>query len=125
MRLPRGHIGKLRGLVARQQVDHRSGQVAAAHVGERLGVDHVVGVTGPQKRQEVQPALRSRGGKPSEIIVADLGADAVHASMPGAGVIDRHPARRFQPGASHADRLVAKAFLARGQEPEDVALGDA
>ena len=27
--------------------------------------------------------------------------------------------------SQHADRLVAKAFLARGQEPDDVALGDA
>ncbi len=122
MCLPRGRIGKLRGFVARQQVNHRSGQVTAAHVGERLEVDHVVGVTGPQKRQEVQPALRARGGKPSKIIVADLGADAVHASMSGAGVVDRDPGGALKPGPEHAAGLVPEPGLAVVQQPHHLAL---
>ena len=39
-------------------------------ISQRLVVDHVVGGASPQKRQEVQPALRAGGGEPGKISVA-------------------------------------------------------
>jgi hypothetical protein len=89
---PRRLIGKVPVGMAGQGFDDRAGQSALAHVG--LGIDHVIGVAGPQHFQEVQPALR--GG---EVIVANLCAVAV--LVPGAGVIDADPGRRFQPGPQH------------------------
>ena len=57
--------------------DYGAGQAALAHVGERLGVDHVVGVAGPQDLEEIQPALGRGGGERGEVVVAELGADGV------------------------------------------------
>ena len=48
--------GKCRSGVPGRARDHRTGQRPLAHVGERLGVDDVVGVAGPQHLEEVQPA---------------------------------------------------------------------
>ena len=50
-------VGEPLGRVIRQQADHGLGQVAAAHVGERIVIDHIVVVAGAQKLQEVQPAF--------------------------------------------------------------------
>src|SRR4051812_36760805 len=69
---PRRLIGKVPVGMAGQGFDDRAGQSALAHVG--LGIDHVIGVAGPQHFQEVQPALR--GGEGGEVIVANLCAVA-------------------------------------------------
>src|SRR4051812_38601109 len=47
-------------------------QRALARVGERLGVDDVVGEAGAQHLGEVQPALRARRGEGGEVLVAEL-----------------------------------------------------
>jgi hypothetical protein len=107
-----------------QARDDRTGQGALAHVGERLGVDHVVAVAGPQHLQEVQPALRAGGGERGEVLVPQLGADAVLMVVAGAGVVDADPARRGQPGPQHLARLGAEGVPARVQQPHDLALGD-
>src|SRR3954469_25021391 len=90
-------IGKVPVGMAGQGFDDRAGQSALAPVG--LGIDHVIGVAGPQHFQEVQPALR--GGEGGEVIVANLCAVAVLVPVAGAGVIDADPGRRFQPGPQH------------------------
>jgi len=41
-----------------------------------------------------------------------------------AGVIDRDPGRRLQPGAQHIARLVDEAVLAADQQAHDLTLGD-
>jgi hypothetical protein len=69
--------------VLRQAGDHRTRQGALPHVGEGLGVDHVVGEAGAQHLEEVQPALRAGGGERGEVVVAELGADAVLVPMAG------------------------------------------
>ena len=95
-----------------------------AHVGQGLGIDHVVAVAGPQHLQEVQPALRAGGGKRGEVIVAELGAEAVLVLVAGAGVVDADPACRRQAGPQHIARLVEEAVLAFRQQPDNLPLGD-
>ncbi len=43
--------------------------------------------------------------------------------MARAGVVDRDPARRLQPGPQHVARLVAEQVLPRDQQPDEMALG--
>ena len=97
--------------------DHRPGQCPLAHVGQRLGVDHVVAVAGAQHLEEVQPALRAGGGEGGEVVVAELGADAVLVLVAGAGVVDADPGRRAQPGPQHVACLVEEGALALVQQP--------
>ena len=68
------------------------------HVGEFLGVDHVIRVTCPEQFEEVEPAFAARRAEPGETVIADLRADGVGATMPRTGVVHRDPLRRFQPG---------------------------
>ena len=123
-----GRPGRLVGEVVLgmlgQARDHGTGQGAPAHVGERLGVDHVVGEAGAQHLEEVQPALRGRRGEGGEVVVAQLGADRVPVLVAGAGVVDADPARRGQPGAQHLARLGEEGVLARVQQADDLPLGD-
>ena len=104
--------------------DHQPREAPAAHVSQRLVVDHVVGGTSPQKRQEVQPALRAGGGEPGKISVADVRAGAVHALVAGAGVIDRDPRRALEPALKHTGRLGQEVLLAGDEKTHDLALGD-
>jgi hypothetical protein len=52
MRLPCGAAGKCLVRRSRQPVDHRTGEVAAAHIGQGLFIDDVIAVPGTQRRQE-------------------------------------------------------------------------
>ena len=96
-----------------------------AHVGECRIVDHIVGETGPQRLKKVQPALAARGAEPGEIVIADLRADGVGATMAGTGVVHRDPARRLQPGPQHVAVLVEKLVLFVDQQAHHLAPGDA
>ncbi len=104
--------------------DHRPRELAPAHVVQGGIVEDVVRGAGPQQIQEVQPALGEGGGKPGKIIVADLGADAVPASMPGTGVIDRDPGGGLKPPPQHTPRLAQEHALAFAQQANDLPLGD-
>jgi hypothetical protein len=42
---------------------------AYRHIGQRRVVDHVVGVSGTQQREEVQSALAAGGAEPGEVVV--------------------------------------------------------
>ena len=95
-----------------------------AHIGERLGVDHVVAMAGAQQVEEIEPALRAGGAEPGEAVVADLRAEAVRRLVARAGVVDRDPGRRLKAGAQHVARLVEEAVLAADQQPHDLPLGD-
>ena len=123
-----GRPGRLVGDVVlgmlRQAGDHRPRERAPAHVGERLGVDHVVGEARPEHLEEVRPALRGGGDERGEVVVAGLGADAVAVPVTGAGVVDADPARGAQRGPQHLARLVEEGVLARVQQPDDLPLGD-
>jgi hypothetical protein len=124
MRLPSGLVreGALR--MACQECDHRSGQGVLAHVGQRLGIDDVVTMPGPQQLEEVQPALAGRAAEPGEVVVADLRADAIHRLVPRPGVVDRDPARARQPGPQHLPALLEEAPLTLDQQAHDLPLGD-
>ncbi len=102
--------------------DHRAGQLA--HVGQSLGVDHVVAVARPQDLQEVQPALGRGRGEGGEVIVADLRADAVAVPVTGASVVDADPRCRAQPSPQYVTRLFKKVVLALVQQADDLPLGD-
>ncbi len=121
---PGGLVGEVPLGMLRQAGDHRPRQRPLAHVGERLGVDDVVGEAGPQHLEEVQPALRGRRDEGGEVVVAELGADAVLVPVAGAGVVDADPARRRQAGPQHLARLVEEGALAPIQQPDHLALGD-
>ena len=90
---PRRLVGEVPVRMAGQGRDDRTGQGALAHVGQRLGIDHVIGVAGPQHLQEVQPALRGSGREGGEVIVADLGAVAVPVFVARTRVVDADPGR--------------------------------
>ena len=63
--------------------DDRSGERPSAHIGQGLGIDHIVAITGAQQLEEVATALRAGGAKPSEVGVADLSAEAVLDGVDG------------------------------------------
>jgi hypothetical protein len=57
MRLPRSLIGEMRHAGLGQTSDQRASQSAVAQIGECHLVQHVVGMSGAQQIQEVQPGL--------------------------------------------------------------------
>ena len=77
MAVPGRFIGEPMLGIGFQPGDHRSRQGALTHVIQRLGVDHVVTVSGAQHLQEIQPAFGAGGGEGGEVVVADLGAETV------------------------------------------------
>ena len=91
MGLPGRPIGEMLGLMLGQLADDRAGERAAAHVGECLGIDHVIAVASAQQVQKIEPALRAGRAEPSEAVIADVRAGAVLRLVAGAGVVDRDP----------------------------------
>src|SRR3954467_10441944 len=87
------------------------GQSTVPHVGQSLGIDHVICMTGAQEFQEVQPALGSGGGEGGEMVVADLGTGTLAALMASSGVIDRDP------GCAPPDRPAARRGPRSGTHP--------
>jgi hypothetical protein len=105
MRLPGGLIGgpclSMRG----QLIDDGPRQGASAHIVQRRVVDDTVCVPSTQQIEEVQPALAWPGGEPGEVVIADLRAEAVLASMARAGIVHQDPGRRLQAGPQHVTVL--------------------
>src|SRR5271157_4555602 len=88
------HEGRAAGkapLRVRQAGNGRQGQLVLAHVIERSLVDDVIVPPGPQQLKEIEPALRGRGCKKGEAIIADMGAKAVPGLMPGSRIVNRDP----------------------------------
>src|SRR5450432_1536162 len=73
--------------------DDGPGERAGAHIGESFFIDDVIVMSGARQFEEVEPALGSRGPEPSEIGVADLGAETVLALVASPGVVGRYPTR--------------------------------
>ena len=107
-----------------QAGDHRPGQGALAHVGQRLGIDDVIAVAGAQQFEEVAAALRIRGAEPGEVFIADLRAEAVRGLVASAGVVHRDPGGAGKPGAQHVAGLVEETVLAGDQQTHELPLGD-
>src|SRR3712207_6261602 len=117
--------GKARsGCPARRATTGPAGQGPLAHVGQRLGIDHVVRMAGPQQPKEVQPALAGRGAEPGEVVVADPRAAAVRRPVPRPGVVHRDPGGTRQPGPRHVTTLVQEAPLIPARQAHDLPLGD-
>src|SRR6201992_4496097 len=91
MGLPGRPIGEMLGLMLGQLADDRAGERAAAHVGECLGIDHVIAVASAQQVQEIEPALRAGRAEPSEAVIADVRAGAVPRLVAGARAVGREP----------------------------------
>ena len=70
-------IGKDLVVVIAELLDHRSCQVASAHIVERVIIDDIVMMAGTQQLEEVLTTLRERRGKIGETIVTDLSGDAM------------------------------------------------
>src|SRR4051794_34887313 len=109
--------------MCRQALDNQAGQVAAAHVGERLSIDHIVVIAGAQQVEKVAAALGCRRAKPGEAVVADLRAEAVLRLVARPGVVDRKPRRAREPGAQHVASFSEKGLLPGGQLPYQLTLG--
>jgi len=59
--LPRRLVGKAPGFGGEQSGDDAFRHAVFDQVGQRRGIDHVIGMAGAQQVQEVQPALRGSG----------------------------------------------------------------
>ena len=112
---PRRPVGEALVGMLGEQPDDRPGERAAAHIGERFGVDHIIPVTGAQQLEEVEPALGAGRPEPGEAVVADVGAEAVLRLVAGAGIVDRDPGGRGEAGAQHFLCFVEEAVLALDQ----------
>ena len=124
MRRPGCAVGEVPHRVIGQAGDQWARQAALAQIGQRHVVDDVISVAGAQQAEEVQPALAGGGAEPGEVLVADLGADAVRAGVASAGIVDRDPGRRLQPRPQHVAGFGDEAILAGDQQPHHLALGD-
>jgi hypothetical protein len=124
MRLPRRVIGEPCVGVPGQAGDQRTGQGTVAHIGQRRGVDDIVGVAGAQQIEKVQPALARGGGEPGKVLVADLRADAVGGFVARAGIVHADPGGVGQAGAQHVTGFVAKPILARDQQAHHLTARD-
>ena len=122
MRLPGPRVGKLLVRVLGKKGDGGAGKRSRAHVRQGCVVDHVIGVSGTQQIEEVESALAAGGAEPSEVVVANLGAEAVAGFVPRAGIIHRDPARRLQPGAQYVSRFGVERALAANQQPHHLPL---
>src|ERR1700759_402138 len=127
MGLPGRPIGEMLGLMLGQLADDWAGERAALHVGERLGIDHVIAAASAQQVQEIEPALRAGRAEPSKAVIADVRAGAVLRLVAGVGVVDRDPGSIGEAGAEHVLRFGPEATLAVDQEPYYLTLqhGDA
>src|SRR6266851_6683716 len=96
---PGGLIGEGFVRVFGQAGDDRAGEGALAHIGQCLGIDDVIAMTGAQQFEEVAAALRWGGSKPGEVCIANLGAEAVRSLVTRAGVVHRDPGGADEPGA--------------------------
>jgi hypothetical protein len=124
VRAPGRLIGKGPALVAEQGGDDRLSHAVLEHGGGRGGIQHVLGMAGAEKGEDVQPALRRPRGEPGEAVVAHMGGVLVAPGMTGRRVVDRHPARGRQPSLQEGVLLGVEDVLARGEQGEDLALGD-
>jgi hypothetical protein len=124
LRRPGRTVGEVPHRVIGQAGDQRRRQAALTQIRQRHVVDDVIGVAGAQQPEEVQPALAPAAAEPGEVLVADLGADAVRAGVARPGVVDRDPGRRLQPRPQHVAGLREEAVLAGDQQPHHLALGD-
>src|SRR5215212_352371 len=124
MRVPYRPIREVSLRLACQLLDERRGQAPLTHVGQGLGVDHVIRMVSPHQLKKVQPAFAGRGAEPGKVVVADLRAGAVRGLVAGPGVIDRDPGRLRQPGAQHIASLITKALLALDEQTHDLPRGN-
>ncbi len=115
-------IGEEAVRVLGQASDHRTGQGALAHVGQRFGVDDVIAVTCAQQFEEVAAALGTGGAEPGKMGVADLRAEAIDGLVASPGVIRRDPGGAGEPGAEHIASLVEKVVLAGDQQADELSL---
>ena len=100
------------------------GQLVLAHISERSFVDHIVVAPGPKQLKKIQPALRTRGCKKGEAVIADMSAKAVLGLMPGARIVNGKPGSRSKPFAQHLDVFLEESVLLAAQQPHDLPLGD-
>ena len=125
MRLPRRWVGEPRVRIGGQGGDHWPSQRAAAHIGQRRFVDHIIGMAGAQQIEEVQAALAAGRAEPGEAVIADLRAESVAGFVPRAGVVDGNPVGGFQAGAQHVAGFAAERILPGDQQAHHLPLGDA
>src|SRR5882672_3285763 len=94
-----------------QAGDHRPGEGAVAHIGQRFGIDDIIAMARTQQFEKVAAAFRLCRSKPGELCVADLSAEAVDGLVTSPGVIHRDPGSADEPGAEHIAGLVKEAVL--------------
>src|SRR5258708_2991941 len=99
MCMPSRLIGEPPVWMLGQEGVHMSRERAFVHIGERLGIDDVIAMAGPQQVEEVEAARRGGGAEPGEMRIADLGAEAVPGLVARAGVIHRDPGGARKSGA--------------------------
>jgi len=124
MGLPCGGVGEMPRRVFNQSGDDRTAEIAAAHVRERLVVKDILTVASAQQPKKAGAAFRSSGGEKGEGVIADLGAEAIFALVPGAGIIHRNPVGMGQSGTQYVLGLGDEGVVGLGQNPHHLPLGD-
>ena len=124
MRQPRLRIIKIGLRLSHQPGDRRRRQGVLSHIAISRLVENVIGVTGAQQVEEIQPAFRCAGREPGEPVIADLRAKPVLAGMPRAGVIDGEIRRCLQPGAQNVLGFSHEIRLPISQQALQLALGN-
>ncbi len=125
MRLPGRLIGEPHLSMGGQPMDDGPCQGTPAHIVQRRVVDDIVGVSGTQQVEEVQPALARPRAEPGEVVIADLRAEPVLAGMARAGVVHRDPTRGLQAGPQHIMVFHQEPILPGNQQAHHLSLGDA
>src|ERR1700722_15866705 len=81
MRHPGVGVGEALIPMGGQACDERPRQGALAHISESLHIHDIVVMAGAQQLKKVEAALGAGRAEPGEMVVADLGADAIDALM--------------------------------------------
>jgi hypothetical protein len=82
-------------------------------------------MTRAQDIEEAQTALAGAGAKPGEIVIADLCAKAIAASMSCARIINADPGSTLQSRPQHVTAFAQDVILAIDQQTHHLTLGDA
>src|SRR3954451_21779161 len=122
VRPPSGFVWEGSDRMRPEGLDHRAGQMALAHVAERLVVDHVIFVPRPQQRQKRLAGFRPTGSEWHGTLATELGRHTVAPRVAGACVVHRNEGRALEPGPQHLLTLLDKGVEVGGEEPHYLAL---
>ena len=95
-----------------------------AHIGVGCVIQCVIGMTGAEQIEAVQPVLRGPRAEPGKPLIADLRTKPVLPGMARAGIINADPGRRLQPRAQNSLGLGNEVSVVLVRQANQLPLGD-